>query len=275
MEYTEAFKELVKNSIENNQYVGLGYPNSKILIVGKETSNDVANKAKKVGKDLLFQEECLQDIKENASKWNINIHNNIDADAIPIWTGGKDSPLDSNPLFPFKSLPIIALKEGQTWRKYQKLHDLIFIRDNSISKEKTINFLSNFFLTEMSDIPAKNTSEARRHINFKSNLEYRKNSFFTSTFIQQFPVVVLACSDYIQNKDDIREIDDIFNVTFKPENQFNNELFSNGNWFYIHYNCDETKLVIHTRQLSGNVDRALLEEMGLLINKHLSKLGIL
>lgn len=274
MEYSEEFKELVKISIEKNQYVGLGNPNRKILIVGKETSNDVDNKANRNEDYVRFQKESLQDFKENASKWIVNIENQIDADSLPDWIERKDSPINSNPLFPFKSLKIRDLKEGQTWRKYQKLHDLIFIHNLIISKEKAFNFHSNFFLTEMSDMPALKTSEARRNENFKQKLENRKNTFFRSKFIQQFPVVVLACSDYIQNIDDLREIDDIFNVTFKPESQSNN-IFSKGNWFYAHYNSDETKLVIHTRQLSGNIDNALLEEMGKLINKHLSKIGVL
>ncbi len=56
----------------------------------------------------------LQDFKENAIKWNSNIENLVNADSLPNWIGGKDSPLTSNPLFPFKSLHSKELKEGQS-----------------------------------------------------------------------------------------------------------------------------------------------------------------
>ena len=145
MEYTETFVKKAKECKITETYIGTGNPNSKILIVGKETATDIENKANGDEHYVRFQNEMLQDFKENAIKWNSNIENLVNADSLPNWIGGKDSPLTSNPLFPFKSLHSKELKEGQTWSKYQKLHDLIFLNDISTVKEKEIDFHNNFF----------------------------------------------------------------------------------------------------------------------------------
>lgn len=158
--------------------------------------------------------------------------------------------------------------EGHTWSKYQKLHDYIFER----SKTNILNFEDRIFTTEMSEISQKNTRDARKHIDFEEKLQQRKREFFKSEFIQDFPVVVLACSDYIKNNNVIREIDDIFGVGYKDE--YPKKTYTKSNWFYSHYNRDRTKLVIHTRQLSGNVLNELLKDMSTVIRRHLIDLNL-
>jgi len=246
MKYQKIFENDVKECKENGTYIGTGNPNSKILIVGKETATDIENKANRDEHYVRFQTENLQDFKENAFKWDLNIKNNVEVNSIPNWIGGKDSPLTSNPLFPYKSLHPKELKEGQTWRKYQKLHDLIFLNDFTSLKEKEIDFHNNFFLTEMNSSPAKFTKDAD-----KSGIPSRKQFFKESNFFQNFPVVVLACSNYI-NGDEIKEI---FDVSFYKQYGDGKQLF------WTHYNSDKTKLVIHTRQLSTNVSNDLLKEI--------------
>lgn len=243
MNQTEIFENEVEKYEISGTYIGTGNPYSKILIVGKETATDVENKAGRDEHYVRFQKEALEDFKTNAEKWNRNIKNQISSESLPNWIGGKDSPLSSNPLFPFKSLHSKQLKEGQTWRKYQKLHDLIFLNDMSSVTEKEIDFHNNFFLTEMNDSPAKFTNEAD-----KSGIPSRKLLFKESKFFQSFPVVVLACSNYINGS----EIEDIFNVTYDKQYGDNKQLF------WTHYNSDRSKLVIHTRQLSTNVSDQLL-----------------
>jgi hypothetical protein len=257
MEYSETFEKGVKECEKTGIYIGTGNPNSKILIIGKETATDIENKANRDELYVRFQRECLQDFKENALKWNLNIKSQVDADSLPDWIGGKDSPLSSNPLFPFKSLQTKQLKEGQTWRKYQKLHDLVFFGDISLSKGKEFNFHNNFFLTEMNNSPAKYTRDAD-----KSGISDRKQFFKASKFFQSFPVVILACSNYV-NGDEIKEI---FNVSFDKQCGKEKQLF------WTHYNSDRTKLVIHTRQLSTNVSDDLLIEIAHEISVFLKKI---
>ncbi|WP_159801719.1 hypothetical protein [Flavobacterium sp. MK4S-17] len=256
MVYPEIFVKKVIECTKTEIYIGTGNPNSKILIVGKETATDVENKAKGDELYVRFQNEMLQDFKENATKWNLNIENLLHVDSIPNWKGGKDSPLTSNPLFPFKSLHAKELKEGQTWSKYQKLHDLIFLNNLSSVKEKEIDFHNNFFLTEMNSSPAKFTRDAD-----KKGIPDRKKFIKESVFFQNFPIVILACSNYINGV----EIEEIFNVKF--DKQIGNE----KQLCWTHYNADKTKLVIHTRQLSTNVSDSLLIEIANEIRSFLKK----
>jgi len=248
MEYQEFFVKTVLECEKTETYIGTGNPNSKILIVGKETATDIENKANLDELYVRFQRENLQDFNENAFKWNLNIKNNVEVNSIPNWIGGKDSPLSSNPLFPFKSLhpKINKLKEGHTWSKYQKLHDSIFLNNLSSTKEKEIDFHNNFFLTEMNSSPAKFTKDAN-----KSGIPSRKQFFKENEFFQNFPVIILACSNYISGN----EIENIFNVSFDKQCGDGKQLF------WTHYNSDRTKLVIHTRQLSTNVSDNLLKEI--------------
>ena len=67
----------IKEINEEFKYIGTGNPNSKILIVGKETATDVDNKANGNELDVLFENESLQDFKENTVKWDLNIKNNV------------------------------------------------------------------------------------------------------------------------------------------------------------------------------------------------------
>lgn len=246
MKFQKIFEDTVKKCRENGTYIGTGNPNSKILIVGKETATDIENKANRDELYVQFQNESLQDFQENAKKWELNIKNNVKAESIPNWIGGKDSPLSINPLFPYKSLHPKELKEGQTWSKYQKLHDLIFLNDLSSVKDKEIDFHSNFFLTEMNNSPAKFTKNAN-----KSGIPSRKEFFKENDFIQNFQVIILACSNYISGE----EITKIFDVSFDKQGGNGKQLF------WTHYNSDKTKLVIHTRQLSTNVSDNLLMEI--------------
>lgn len=159
--------------------------------------------------------------------------------------------------------------EGHTWNKYQKLHDYIFEK----AKTDEFDFEELIFTTEMSEIPQKNNRNARKNPEFLPKLLDRKRHFFKSNFIQDFPVIVLACSDYIKNNDEIREIDEIFGVHYKDE--YEKKIYTKSNWFFSHYNENKTKLIIHTRQLSGNVRSELLQDMGRVIRNHLMKNNIL
>jgi hypothetical protein len=85
----------------------------------------------------------------------------------------------------------------------------------------------------------------------KSGIPSRKQFFKENQFFQDFPVVILACSNYITGV----EIEDVFNVNFDRQCGSGKQLF------WTHYNSDKTKLVIHTRQLSTNVSDELLKEI--------------
>jgi|SRR5690554_256938 len=236
--YSKEFKKFVKNGI-NKYFVGTGNPNANILFIGKESA---------ISKDNLEGNKWYY---KNASDWQSHIENNT-CECLS---------------YPIPKEHIFRKEKSwgkNTWSKYQQLSDFIF------NKNKTpyyIDFLENVFTTEINDSPNKNTNTANKY-----SLNERKLLLKKSDFIQNFPVVVLACSDYIKNNDKIREIDKTFGVHYKDE--YEKKVYTKSNWFYSHYNDDKTKLVIHTRQLSANVKTELLEDIGELIRKHLISLDL-
>lgn len=236
--FKDTFKLYVEQGV-NNYFVGTGNPNAKILFIGKESaisSDDINGK-------LWYS--------NNANDWNKHIASN------------------TCEIFEYFVDENHVLRNGwgkNTWSKYQKLSDIIWKQE---TKPFYIDFLKYTFTTELNDSPEKNTATAN-----KSGLNERKLLFKKSEFIQGFPVVVLACSDYIKNNAELREIDEIFNVTYNGD-ETGRYWYNKGNWFYIHHNEDRTKLVIHTRQLSADVKNEMLECMGAIIREHLIKIGII
>jgi hypothetical protein len=241
VEFSENFKKITKSCVDNDAYIGLGNPNAKILFVGQESA-------------LEKREERYDN---NASEWKNHIINST--------SQVLNYDVDENH-------PLRKYWGKNTWSKYQKLSEFIFQKE---VKPFYVDFLENIFTTEMSDNPSKRTSEAQKKKDFKLNLQIRKDTFFKEGFIQDFPVVVLACSGYIQNNEKLREIDDIFKVSYpvdtngKPNDEIGKHWYNKTNWFYLHYNDDKTKLVIHTRQLSNDVVGQMLKDMGKIIREHL------
>jgi hypothetical protein len=237
MLYKESFKKFAKNGVDH-YYVGTGNPNAPILIVGKESH---------ISPD---DEKGMNDYKSNAEKWVKRIEENVpDRYEYPVCEKHD-------------------LRKGwgkNTWSKYQQLSDIIC---NVTSEKFYVNFLHNVFTTEINDSPSRNSVTAN-----KDSLILRKELFKKEDFIKQFPIVVLACSNYIKNEPNNFEINDIFDVQYDGDKN-GKHLYSRGNWFYTHHDNSDKKLVIHTRQLSSNVDNKMLEDMGIIIREHLKKLSL-
>lgn len=227
-----SFQSLLQSN--PGQYIGLGNPNADICFVGKEATGI-----------LKLQDNTLLG---GTQYWHASLplffdRNRADNPSDPIW------------------------KEGHTWNKYQKLHDAIF--PELAAKPETMNFEQRVFVTEMSAIPAKKTAEGKSSVDFDEQLALRKRSFFAHPYFKEFKVVVLACSDYIVNYGDRREIENLFCVEYDT-NGGTHEI-GPQNSFWVHHNTAGDRLVIHTRQLSGAVSDKLLEEMGRVIREHLQK----
>ena len=225
------------NSFQNlllsnpDQYIGYGNPNADICFVGKEATGMLP----------------LQCGLGSTNYWMTSLPMFFDR----IKT---DNPNDS------------IWKEGHTWNKYQKLYDAIF--PENAAKSGTMNFEQHVFITEMSAMPATTTNEGKNASGFEEQLAQRKQKFFAHPYFKDFKVIVLACSDYIVNYGDQREIDSLFDVTF----DINGGAHEVGpqNAFWVHHSADGKRMVIHTRQLSGAVSDKLLEGMGNVIRQHIN-----
>lgn len=234
--YSNSFQKFVTNSYNTKTYIGQGNPNTQILFIGKELSN-----------------ENLDENKINVEYWKKEIDN------------------QQRKTYDFHNEDL-SKKEGHTWVKYQKLHNYIFPERKPRDKSY-FNFQEKIFTTEISTISSKTTQKAKSNKNFKKQLQGRKKFFEKSIFIQSFPIVVLACWGYFVNvssNPSEREIDRTFNVGFKEVCTTHH----NGNEYnhYLHFDKSGQKLVIHCRQLSGSIPNSYLEAIGKSIGGHLQKI---
>ena len=128
-----------------------------------------------------------------------------------------------------------------------------------------INFVENVFTTELSNLPAKNTISAKKQINFDTELSKRKQLFFKSDFIQQFPIIVIFANDnkYIETYSG--EVCELFNVKFDKLCDYAGK---DKIWLHSNLNPKEKpRFLIHTRQLTNSVSEELIICISDLISK--------
>lgn len=162
--YSESFKCFVRKGVDK-YFVGTGNPNAPILFIGKESTISSKNHTE------------IKWYSQNAHDWQKHILENT----------CETLEYDVNETH--------VLRKGwgkNTWSKYQRLSDSILEKE---SQKFKVDFLKFAFTTEINDSPELNTSNAD-----KCSLNTRKKLFNESDFIQNFPVIVLACSNYIRKQ---------------------------------------------------------------------------
>ena len=238
MDKEKLFEDYRRKCVEREEVCGQGNPNANILIIGKEPYGEAIDLTRE-------REKYLKHLRKNYE--NCRDH---------CFYRGTDD---------FSKLV--------TWQNYQKLIFAIYkgIEYNEYNKN-IIDFERFAYTTELSSVP-----RPKSNYNLAKEMILKRLDFFkNSGFIQSFPVIILACGPYIKNIGDgeNRQIDNTFGVTFRAEKfvtPTTEKITSPTFRFYTHYNEDDSKLVIHNRQLSnfhGNGDQ-LLKEMATVIRKHL------
>ena len=245
--YTEKFKQVVQYCKENNLFVGYGNPNGKVLVIGKEAAHigkeeTTENLEKK--KEELFQ--------SNVSQWEQILSTN----EVPNYDGER--PIShENPLYAYGNQfnKKDIRKEGKpynggtssTYLNYEKLYEQLFLQGEKLKK---INFQKEFFITEFSDYPTKESYknediEALR----KQSIEERK-PLFALPFFKEFPIVIVAAGDYpyLYHID----LEKTFDVIFKKEIKVGRDRY------FLHFSKDNKRILIHTRQLSNSVSDELI-----------------
>lgn len=165
---------------------------------------------------------------------------------------------------------------NSTWRNYQKLIEQIFSQKNF--NPTVFSFEECAFTTELNTIFRPQATLDEETI---KNINKRLAFFKGSAFINSFPVVILACGNFISNDEERGFlINNTFGVEYdiesdskgKPRGEYKDD-YKSGHWFYTHHGDNGEKLVIHTRQLSNLRDYRFLEKMAILIYEHLEKHG--
>jgi hypothetical protein len=232
--------EKLLKTISDNQYIGLGNPNAKILFIGKEAGTEIETK--------IFH------------------------GSVKSW---KKKEFKYSEKFIPKEKKIRNL--NHTWQRYQKLYDCILseleIKTEIEKKDKyEISFVENVFTTEFSNLHAPNTKDAKKQENFGEELKVRKDVFFKSEFIKQFPIIVIFASDnkYIENY--TGEVCELFNLKF---NSLHNETAKDKIWVHNEMeNEKKPRLLIHTRQLTNRITPELIPNICELIVKFIKKNSI-
>ena len=242
MNYNKDFNKLVDKCIIDKQYVGLGNPNAKILFVGKEAGMPIDSEL----------------IHGSSQLWK---ENKVDYSNRFIPEGKK-------------------LRNGNhTWQKYQRLYNLILDKLNiceTISKKDLyeISFVENVFTTELSNLPAPRTSDAKKQRGFKTALELRKEIFWNSPFISKFPIILIFATDNKYIETYRGEVCKLFDVEY-----FEQIICAKTDKLSIHYSAETKnnvfpKLVIHTRQLTNGASNELLEKIADVVRDFIKKYDI-
>lgn len=216
------YLEELLQTISEKQYIGLGNPNAKILFIGKEAGAEI-------------EEEIFHG-------------------SVKSW---KEKAFNYSERYIPKEAKIRNL--NHTWQRYQKLYDCILSNLNIESHKSDkyeISFVENIFTTELSNLHAPNTKDAKKQEKFEEELKLRKIDFFKSKFIENFQIVIIFASDnkYIETYSG--EICELFNVKF---DKLHNPYTKDKIWIHSENETEKkTKLLIHTRQLTNRITNELI-----------------
>ena len=261
MKYTEDFIQLVKSKRFN--YLGVGNPNAKILIIGKEAAIDKSS-------DQYQTEIC-----DNCHQWETNITNHIYYDNL------LDNSLNNkniNPLYPYKGQKCEVRCEikqtdenenenvklrgeygtSRTWTAYQKLYDLIADKPKK-GKEDDIDFHKYVFTSDLSTETAPMSNMTDLDDTQKSIQE--RNDLFS--YLSHFPIIIVAAGHYPKMYG--FDMETVFNVKWESPTLDVGNKFIN-----IHFDEKKKRILIHTNQLSF-YSNELLEQIASQIRNFIIK----
>lgn len=245
--YTEKFKQVVQYCKENNLFVGYGNPNGKVLVIGKEAAHvakeDLADHLEKKKEELL---------QSNVAQWE----HILSTEEVPNYDGERPIS-DENPLYAYGNQfnKKDIRKEGKpynggtsdTYTKYEKLYEQLFLQGEKLKK---INFQKEFFITELSDYPTKESYNDKEIEALRQQSIEERKPLFALPFFKDFPIVIVAAGDY-PNRYQI-DLEETFDVVYKGEIEVRKDRY------FLHFSKDNKRILIHTRQLSNSVSDELI-----------------
>ena len=191
MNAPKEFIDLVYSAENQQNYIGMGNPNARILIIGREPAHDL--QSKKEDKKLLAEKDYERDQILNKPNWK-NLIEDKPLSGV-LWKGRVEV---CNPRRPFpnqKCLRADGNNDGTatTWIWYQKLVDLILGReyDRRLYSLRLLDFHDFCFHTDISSAAAKNLATTNKDAKTAS-VEERSRELFSHPFFRQFPIVILG-----------------------------------------------------------------------------------
>ena len=247
--YTEKFKQVVQYCKENNLFVGYGNPNGKVLVIGKEAAHvakeDLADHLEKKKEELL---------QSNVAQWE----HILSTGEVPNYDGER--PISNeNPLYAYgnqyNKRDNLNNKKGNpynggtsdTYTKYEKLYEQLFLQGEKLKK---INFQKEFFITELSDYPTKESYNDKEIEALRQQSIEERKPLFALPFFKDFPIVIVAAGDYPSRYQ--IDLEQTFDVVYKGEIEVRKDRY------FLHFSKDNKRILIHTRQLSNSVSDELI-----------------
>lgn len=256
--YTSHFKEVLNLCKQNKLFLGLGNPNAKILIIGKEAAIDKEKNPR----------HYEMEVENNVKDWEHNCDNSKQLDEVLSWFA-ETTEQKYNPLYPYKGQKHTLLRKkkvdgkeinnggtSKTWYNYQKISDKLF---NNNVKSSIINFQEHMFISELNQESAKYSHLIAKEKRGQS-IAKRKQLFETSYF-REFPITIVAVGHYV--RDFNVNLEELFGVVYSHELSAVHSKGLKNEFINIHFDSIEkpTRLLIHTNQLSM-VSNELVNKVG-------------
>jgi len=182
---------------ESSEYIGMGNPNSNLLLVGSEKAFDVNLQPLIAHHELYHNNMHWKDLVCNHN----TLYDPYDGELLH-----RPHPLDGfnpfNPLFLDETRQIVMPLGGHTYKKIKKLindfQHLNHLPANDINPITTpgnnfeLNTFSKCFITDLSCIPANNQNKANFQLDeFLQSERYNFLSHHASSFYQDFKTTIL------------------------------------------------------------------------------------
>lgn len=237
MNTPKEFIDLVYSTDNQQSYIGMGNPNARILIIGREPAHDLNTI---VGRDGFHQDQEL-----NRTNWRNLLEN-------------KTLEGRCNPRRPFPNQRCLRAqinKDGthndgtaSTWIWYQKLVDLILGREYDRGYFlRPLDFHDFCFHTDISAAAAKNLATTNREAK-KTSVEERSRELFTHSFFKLFPIVVLGIGTDVGQYVPLEWCEKVLGF---PASQVVKEFDSEAKEPMIWANHDNgRRILVHTHSLS-------------------------
>lgn len=247
MNAPKEFVDLVFSAENQQNYIGMGNPNARILIIGREPAHDIQNKDDE--KLLLAEKNYKRDQTLNKSNW-INLIEGKSLTGV-LWDGHIEV---CNPRRPFpnqKCLRAYGNNDGTatTWLWYQKLVDLILGREYDRPYSlRPLDFHDFCFHTDISAAAAKNLATTDEGAKMTS-VEERSRELFSHPFFRQFPIVILGIGTDVGKYVPLEWCDKVLGFPCEEvEKAFNTDEKQPMLW--VNHDSKGRRILIHTQCLS-------------------------
>lgn len=190
MKAPKEFLDLIYSAENGQTYIGMGNPDARILIIGREPAHDLRNEDD--NKRRFAEKNYRRDQFLNKENWR-NLIEDKPLTGV-LWNGRNEV---CNPRRPFpnqKCLRADGNNDGTatTWVWYQKLIDLILGREYERPYSlRPLDFHDFCFHTDISASAAKNMTTIDKEAK-KASIEKRSRELFPHSFFKQFPIIILA-----------------------------------------------------------------------------------